>query len=414
MTISKKSTQGKRSLAGTLDDEESQVNRSKDKLAKPRNDLTRVERGHSNIRSTSAGQSRPIPEKGKEKTNSRAAGGTDEEENGTFFEGPGDKRGNLSREKMTISKKSTQGKRSLAGTLDDEESQVNRSKDKLAKPRNDLTRVERGHSNIRSTSAGQSRPIPEKGKEKTSSRAAGTDEDENETSFEGPGSTQENFLREKKAIRKKKTQGKRLEKEHDVDAGSPVHRELEVNSSEERRRQVQREWSSAGVFSDCDDAVTEGESSHEVDLLPSSQKLVGKKPILANRSCCCSEELLQLVKVLDNKVDKLLKTNAALRGTQVDSDEPELLQIVCNNKYTYIGNGYVMLRERYISVEMYTSRRPARYISQMAKAVFGVDTLSRSRLNACRGGDYMALDYKLVECIFRKFLSFRLSEYLII
>ncbi|CAB3387881.1 Hypothetical predicted protein, partial [Cloeon dipterum] len=156
MTISKKSTQGKRSLAGTLDDEESQVNRSKDKLAKPRNDLTRVERGHSNIRSTSAGQSRPIPEKGKEKTNSRAAGGTDEEENGTFFEGPGDKRGNLSREKMTISKKSTQGKRSLAGTLDDEESQVNRSKDKLAKPRNDLTRVERGHSNIRSTSAGQS------------------------------------------------------------------------------------------------------------------------------------------------------------------------------------------------------------------------------------------------------------------
>ncbi|CAB3381920.1 Hypothetical predicted protein [Cloeon dipterum] len=78
--------------------------------------------------------------------------------------------------------------------------------------------------------------------------------------------------------------------------------------------------------------------------------------------------MLQLIQVLDNKVDKLLKTNAALRGTQVDSDEPDLLQIVCN-KYTYIGNGYAY-------------------------------TLSRSRLNACRGGDYMALDYKLVECIF--------------
>ncbi|CAB3381921.1 Hypothetical predicted protein [Cloeon dipterum] len=190
---------------------------------------------------------------------------SDDERNGSFFEGPGDNQDNLFREKTTISKKSTQGKRSLAGTLADEESQVNRSKEKLAKSRNDLMRLERGHSNIRSTSAGKSRPIPEKGKEKTSSRAAGTEEDENETSFEGPGSTQENFLREKKAIRKKKTQGKRLEKEHDVDAGSPVHRELEVNSSEERRRQVQREileWSSTGFFSDCDDAVTEGESSH--------------------------------------------------------------------------------------------------------------------------------------------------------
>ncbi|XP_065350966.1 uncharacterized protein LOC135946606 isoform X1 [Cloeon dipterum] len=402
---------------------------------------------------------------------------SDEDENNTSLDGPGATQENLGKERKKASKKcSTQEKRAPktntvtktgAANKDTTTQKVNihssqeRSRP-LAKSAGSM-RLDGGRGNNRPT-AGSSK-MPEKGKEKvqfTESLAAGTgDGEDSDTSFDGPGATQENVGKEsKKASKKYSTQEKRapktntvtktgaankdtttqkvnihssqersrplaksgdsmrldggrgnyrstagsskmLEKEHDEDADSTDHREVETHSSEERRRQIQREWSSDGLFSDWDDAVVQGESSHEVDPLPSrSSQFVGKKPSLASedRSCCCSVEMLQLIHVLDSKIDLLLKSSAAMRGTQAASDEPDLLQIVCNN-YNYIGNGYVLLRGRYASVDMYTSQRPARFVTQMTKAVFGDDILSRSRLNAERG-DFLALDCKLVECIF--------------
>ncbi|XP_065353048.1 uncharacterized protein LOC135947962 isoform X1 [Cloeon dipterum] len=402
---------------------------------------------------------------------------SDEDENNTSLDGPGATQENLGKERKKASKKcSTQEKRAPktntvtktgAANKDTTTQKVNihssqeRSRP-LAKSAGSM-RLDGGRGNNRPT-AGSSK-MPEKGKEKvqfTESLAAGTgDGEDSDTSFDGPGATQENVGKEsKKASKKCSTQEKRapktntvtktgaankdtttqkvnihssqersrplaksgdsmrldggrgnyrstagsskmLEKEHDEDADSTDHREVETHSSEERRRQIQREWSSDGLFSDWDDAVVQGESSHEVDPLPSrSSQFVGKKPSLASedRSCCCSVEMLQLIHVLDSKIDLLLKSSAAMRGTQAASDEPDLLQIVCNN-YNYIGNGYVLLRGRYASVDMYTSQRPARFVTQMTKAVFGDDILSRSRLNAERG-DFLALDCKLVECIF--------------
>ncbi|XP_065350967.1 uncharacterized protein LOC135946606 isoform X2 [Cloeon dipterum] len=385
---------------------------------------------------------------------------SDEDENNTSLDGPGATQENLGKERKKASKKcSTQEKRAPktntvtktgAANKDTTTQKVNihssqeRSRP-LAKSAGSM-RLDGGRGNNRPT-AGSSK-MPEKGKEKvqfTESLAAGTgDGEDSDTSFDGPGATQENVGKEsKKASKKYSTQEKRapktntvtktgaankdtttqkvnihssqersrplaksgdsmrldggrgnyrstagsskmLEKEHDEDADSTDHREVETHSSEERRRQIQR-----------------GESSHEVDPLPSrSSQFVGKKPSLASedRSCCCSVEMLQLIHVLDSKIDLLLKSSAAMRGTQAASDEPDLLQIVCNN-YNYIGNGYVLLRGRYASVDMYTSQRPARFVTQMTKAVFGDDILSRSRLNAERG-DFLALDCKLVECIF--------------
>ncbi|XP_065353049.1 uncharacterized protein LOC135947962 isoform X2 [Cloeon dipterum] len=385
---------------------------------------------------------------------------SDEDENNTSLDGPGATQENLGKERKKASKKcSTQEKRAPktntvtktgAANKDTTTQKVNihssqeRSRP-LAKSAGSM-RLDGGRGNNRPT-AGSSK-MPEKGKEKvqfTESLAAGTgDGEDSDTSFDGPGATQENVGKEsKKASKKCSTQEKRapktntvtktgaankdtttqkvnihssqersrplaksgdsmrldggrgnyrstagsskmLEKEHDEDADSTDHREVETHSSEERRRQIQR-----------------GESSHEVDPLPSrSSQFVGKKPSLASedRSCCCSVEMLQLIHVLDSKIDLLLKSSAAMRGTQAASDEPDLLQIVCNN-YNYIGNGYVLLRGRYASVDMYTSQRPARFVTQMTKAVFGDDILSRSRLNAERG-DFLALDCKLVECIF--------------
>ncbi|XP_065346531.1 dentin sialophosphoprotein-like [Cloeon dipterum] len=437
----------------------------------------RLDGGRGNNRPT-AGSSK-MPEKGKEKvqfTESLAAGTGDGEDSDTSFDGPGATQENVGKESKKASKKySTQEKRApktntvtktgAAKNTTTQKVNIHSSQERsrpLAKSAGSM-RLDGGRGNYRST-AGSSK-MPEKGKEKvqfTESLAAGTgDGEDSDTSFDGPGATQENVGKEsKKASKKCSTQEKRppktntvtktgaankdtttqkvnihssqersrplaksgdsmrldggrgnyrstagsskmLEKEHDEDADSTDHREVETHSSEERRRQIQREWSSDGLFSDWDDAVVQGESSHEVDPLPSrSSQFVGKKPSLASedRSCCCSVEMLQLIHVLDSKIDLLLKSSAAMRGTQAASDEPDLLQIVCNN-YNYIGNGYVLLRGRYASVDMYTSQRPARFVTQMTKAVFGDDILSRSRLNAERG-DFLALDCKLVECIF--------------
>ncbi|XP_065340716.1 uncharacterized protein LOC135940006 isoform X2 [Cloeon dipterum] len=194
---------------------------------------------------------------------------------------------------------------------------------------------------------------------------------------------------QKKAVGKKKSRESVLAKKDENESRTLLETACDQLASQMRKPEEEKQMSKTdGVGEKSRETVSAKKDQNETrsllktasDQLASQKKNLEEEKQISKRNVDDNRDVhMKLLMDLHKKVDKILEMMAKNNPDTTSPDEPPLLQVL-NNRWVYIGRGYVVSHKRYSNAVIYACSEAKKFVSQITKAIFGKELLSQSRL----------------------------------
>ncbi|CAB3366378.1 Hypothetical predicted protein [Cloeon dipterum] len=194
----------------------------------------------------------------------------------------------------------------------------------------------------------------------------------------------------KKAVGKKKSREMVLAKKDEDESRTLLDTACDQLAIQMRKPEEEKQMSKTDGVGEIksSERVSAKKGEHETrtllktarDQLASQKKDLEEEKQMSQKSDDDNHDVsIKLLMDLHKKVDKILEMMAKNNPDTTSLGEPPLLQVL-NDRWVYIGRGYVLSRKRYSNSVVYACSDVRKFVSQITKAIFGKELLSQSRL----------------------------------